>query len=110
MEKAFNDMDSLHELDLNEILNNMIDGTKDVDLKTQILKPKQLASLKILSDFLSSNNLTLSDNIIKEFLEIYFRYMFSFERQSRKEIIRAISYQMEIRAKNLVNKITEKVP
>lgn len=104
------EMESVSDINLNEILNNMIDGTKDVDLKTQILRPKELASLNILSTFIGKKRLFESEKIVKDFLEIYFRYMFSYERQSRKEIIRAISYQMEIKAKNLVNKLTEKLP
>jgi len=110
MSNILEKMDSLRELDLNEILNNLIDGNKDVDLKTEILRPKQLASLKILSDFCEKTDYDNSGTTIKDFLEIYFRYMFSYNRQSRKEVVRAISYQMEIKAKNLTEKLTQKLP
>jgi len=110
MSNILEKMDSLRELDLNEILNNLIDGNKDVDLKTEILRPKQLASLKILSDFCEKIDYENSGKTIKDFLEIYFRYMFSYNRQSRKEVVRAISYQMEIKAKNLTEKLTQKLP
>jgi hypothetical protein len=110
MENLFDGLTETKELDLNEILNNLIDGSRDVDLKTEILRPKELASLKVLSDFMNDYNLIQSNSVIKNFLNTYFRYMFSHNRLSRKEVVRAISYQMEIRAKNLSSKLTEKLP
>jgi len=110
IDDMFSEMKDIKDLDLNEILNNLIDGSKDVDLKTQILKPKQLASLKVLSEFLGKLNYVKSKDTIERFLEIYFRYMFSYNRQSRKEVIQAISAQFEKKSESLMYKLTGKLP
>lgn len=102
-------MREINEIDISQILNNLIDSTKDIELKTEILKPKQLASLKLLSDFIFSFDLEHSSKLIDDFLDIYFKYMVSYNRQSRQEIIRAISYQMEIKTKSLADKLTKQI-
>jgi len=103
-------IESEKEIKLNDVLINLIDGSKDIDLKTEIKKPKQMTSLKILADFLGKLKYTNCESILKEFLTTYFRYMFSFNRQSRKEVIQGISAQLEAKQKNMMNKLTEKIP
>lgn len=73
-----------------EILNNLLDKT-DLDLKTQIQRPKDLATLKTLALYFKSLELTESGDLLILFIEILNTYMVSFNRESRKEIIRAIS-------------------
>ena len=69
----FNELiESKDEVNLNEVLINLIDGSKDIDLKTEIAKPKQIASLKILSDLLGKLKYTNSESILKGFIETYF--------------------------------------
>lgn len=104
-EGIFDDMENVNDISLQQILNNLLDGNKDLDLKSHIFKPKNLASLKILSDVLGNLNLPKSNQIIKDFINIYLRYMVSFDRLSRKEIIKALTSLMEER-KSIV-KLTE---
>ncbi|GAH55996.1 unnamed protein product [marine sediment metagenome] len=79
------------DISLQQILNNLLDGTKNLDLKTHIFKPKQLASLVILSTHLKNIGLKNSAKIIDSFIVKYERYMVSFKRMSRKEIVKALS-------------------
>jgi len=102
----FSDMIEANDISLQQILNNLLDGTKDLDLKTHIFKPKQLASLNVLSDLLNRLKYIKSSKVIMDFIGIYLRYMISFERLSRKEIIKAISNLVEKDNSNL-NKLTE---
>ena len=103
----FNELIQSTDITLQQILNNLLDGSQNLDLKTQIIKPKQLASLKVLSDILKGMEFKDSSKILKDFIEIYLRYMVSYERQSRKEIIKALSNLLESENKDLVQKLTK---
>ncbi|GAH57240.1 unnamed protein product [marine sediment metagenome] len=80
------------DISLQKILNNLLDATDNLELKTHIFKPKQLSSLMIISDYLKSKELTKSSKLIDDYVnEYYLRYMVSFKRLSRIEVIKAIS-------------------
>lgn len=74
-----------------QILNNLLDGEINLDLKTQVHKPRKLSVLVAITKYLESINFKYSSNTLKVFIEQYLRYMVSFDRKSRKEIIKAIS-------------------
>jgi len=67
-----------------------MDGEKDVDLKTEIRKPRALAVLNVMKDFCENKKLSRSAKLLQKFTEYYLRYMISFNRQSRGEIVEAI--------------------
>ena len=94
------------DLSLQQILNNLLDGTHNLDLKSQIFKPKQLASLKVFGQFLGAFKFNKSQELIECFIKTYLRYMISYERQSRKEIIKAIANLFEIESKEIGKKLT----
>lgn len=73
-----------------EILNVMLEGDNDLDLKTHITKPKQLASLYTLQEYISAK-LPSTALLIDIFTQKFLRYMVSFKRMSRIEIIKALS-------------------
>jgi len=103
----FNELIESTDISLQQILNNLLDGSQNLDLKTQILKPKQLASLKVFSELIGKFNYSKSSLILNDFIKVYLRYMVSYERQSRKEIIKAISNLMESEGKEIIQKITK---
>lgn len=102
----FDDMIEANDISLQQILNNLLDGSKDLDLKSHIFKPKQLASLNILSDLLTRLKYKKSSKVINDFIGIYLRYMVSFERLSRKEIIKALSNLVEKENENIAKLTT----
>lgn len=75
-----------------EILNNLITD-KDLELKTHIVAPKQLASLKIIADYFKQLELDSCSELLQNFIDTLNLYMVSYKRLSRKEIIKAISSQ-----------------
>lgn len=79
------------DISFQQILNNMLDGTKNLDLKSHIYKPKELASLMTLSKYLKTLGYKKSHRLIKDFIGYFLRYMVSYKRESRKEIIKAIA-------------------
>ena len=95
MGSPFKDLEEVSDVSIQEILINMLDGTKNLDLKTHIHKPKQLTGLVVLSSYLKSNQCKVSSNILDAFILKYLRYMVSFDRLSRIEIIKAISSALE---------------
>ena len=96
------------DLTFEKILNALLDGKHNLDLKTHINKPKQLAGLKIVENVLKKAKCNISSGIINAFTEKYLRYMISYNRLSRKETIRAISEpRKEIEAEK--SKFTKKL-
>ena len=90
-EEILNDLMEIQDSSFKEILNNLLDGEENLDLKTHIHKPKELASLNVISIMLETMGYNKSSNLVIQFIEIYLRYMVSFKHLSRSEIIRAIS-------------------
>jgi hypothetical protein len=78
-----------------EILNVLLEGDINLDLKTHILKPKQLAALSIFAMVLESSDFPLSAQLINNFIDQYLRNMVSYKRMSRAEIIRALTTMVQ---------------
>jgi len=74
-----------------EILNVLLEGDENLDLKTHVLKPKHLASLYTLAEVLKTCEYTKSSALLHAFLNQYLRYMISYKRLSRGEIIKALT-------------------
>lgn len=90
-EEVLNELMEVQDSSFKEILNNLLDGEENLDLKTHVHKPKELASLNVIAMLLETMGYNKSFNLVMEFIKIYLRYMVSFKRLSRTEIIRAIS-------------------
>jgi len=89
--KGKGDLKEITETSLNDILMRMLEGDDNLDLKTHIISPINLACLKLYSDFLKMESLPDSGELISNFINILNRFMVSFDRLSRTEIIKAIS-------------------
>jgi len=74
-----------------EVLNLLIDGDTDIDLKTEINKPKEITTLKLLSSVLGDLNYIKTAKSLSLFIEYFSRYMFSNKRKSRKEIVQTLA-------------------
>ena len=61
------------DLTFEKILNALLDGDKNLDLKTHINKPKQLAGLKIISDVLKDAECEHSHELLEAFILKYLR-------------------------------------
>lgn len=91
MENPLDRLEPITETSLQEILVNMLDGEHDLDLKTHIIAPKDLSSLMALAVVLRNLKFVASAELIEKWLDIYLRYMVSYKRLSREEIIKAVS-------------------
>lgn len=106
-DNVFDELIPSDDISLQQILNNLLDGKHNLDLKTQIIKPKVLASLKVFAELLGKLKYKHSQTVLETFIKTYLRYMVSFERQSRKEIIKAVSSLFEQESKDIVSKMTK---
>lgn len=81
----------LDDITLQRILNDLLDAKKNLELKTHIYNPKDLAGLFIEAQHYKSEELEECGDLVESYIEIYLKYMVSKDRESRKEIIRAVS-------------------
>ncbi len=92
---GFDELEGMIESSLQDILMDMLNGEKDLDLKSHVNKPKKMTGLVILSDHLKANQCRDSSKILSKFSNQFLRYMVSFNRKSRTEITEAISSALE---------------
>lgn len=90
---------------LEEILNNML-NSDNVEMKTQIQKPTNLTKLAILAQWLESEGMIETAKMINRYIFEFRINMVSFNRQSRKEIIAALTPNIQAE-RNLIEKLTE---
>jgi len=80
---------------IQEILLSLISDKTNLTLKTEIHNPKALALIKMFSNYLEQRQYPKSSQFISNFIDIYLEYMVSKDRESRREIIKAISSWIE---------------
>jgi len=109
LREYMNEVIPTKDISLQKILNNLIEGDKNLDLKTHIFKPKQLAGLVVIQEYLKIIGLTKSSDLIKSFMKHFKRLMVSYKRLSRIEIIKAISSILEKERLSNAEKMTTKI-
>jgi hypothetical protein len=97
------------DLTFEKILNALLSGDADLDLKTHVNKPKQLASLLIIENVLKNAKCPIASELINSFTDKYLRYMVSFKRMSRTETIRAISEPREEMKESKKERYSQKI-
>lgn len=90
-----------------EILTNLMQA-ENIEMKTEIKKPLQLAKLYVLKELLQDAGFNTASGIINAFIQKYLVYMVSDKRKGRKEIIDAISGIRE-QIKTVKEKLTNPV-
>jgi len=96
IDNPLKDFSKDNKITLQQILNNLLDGKENLELKSHIFKPKALAGLKSLSRYLKKLEYVNSSEIINKFIRTYLEYMVSYKRLSRTEIIKAFTLSNKI--------------
>jgi len=78
-------------LSLITTLNNLLDSEHNLELKTHILRPLNLAILKLIAKYIKLSGYKEPSDLLINFIKIFLKYMISYKRLSRTEIIKAIS-------------------
>ena len=89
---------------LEQILNNMLDP-ENIEMKTEIQRPVNLTKLKMLSIWLRNEGMINCANMIDAFIYEFRVNMVSNKRQSRKEIISALTPNLQ-EARTIEEKLT----
>jgi len=86
-------LSEVEDITIQQILNNLLDGQKNLNLKTQVDNPHNLSALFLTAEVLESLDKEFEEcaNIIKNYIKIRNEYMVSKGREGRREIIKAIS-------------------
>jgi len=79
------------DVSIQQILNNLMSGKKNLELKTEIPRPRQLAGLFMLATSLKKDGYPITAKTIFTYIRKFMEYMVSKDRNGRKEIISAIS-------------------
>jgi len=80
-----------NEVSIQQILNNLLNNDKNLELKTRVFKPKKLSALLTFAKYLKIVKLPISSKLITDFIADYLKYMISYKGLSRIEVINAIS-------------------
>ena len=91
MTNPLKDLAKDNKITLQQILNNLLDASENLELKSHIFKPKQLAGLKTLAMYFEQCECNDERDIILGFIVDYLKYMVSYKRLSRSEIIKAFT-------------------
>lgn len=83
------DLEEEIDISLNAILVSMIKGDEDLELKTEILRPKDVSALNMYAEVCESEELTETSELLVNYRTDYLRNMVSFKRKSREELIKA---------------------
>lgn len=83
------------DISVQQILNNLLSGDINLDLKTDVKRPQRLAALKVLASILEEEELGVSSRVLKDFIRIYLRFMVSYKRLGRREVIEALKGLLE---------------
>jgi len=90
-ENPMRDLSKNTKLTYQQVLNNLLEGKNNLELKTHIFKPKALAGLKSIAQYLETIGLPISSKLILDYIQTYLEYMVSYKRLSRKEVIQALT-------------------
>ena len=90
---------------LEKILGNLLD-TKDIELKSEINDVASISVLKSLGDYLKSKKLPTSSKYILDYILNFLKYMVSYKRKGRMEIIDAVK-GMAQNSFNMKDKLTK---
>jgi hypothetical protein len=90
-----------------EILASLLDGERNLELKTDVKAPQKLAGLSIFGSYLKDIGMELGAKLIDRYITILNKLMISYNRESRKEIVEAVRSMFEKKSTSL--SISEKL-
>ena len=79
------------EADLQKKIVEQLLNDENLDTKTELRKPLRWSCMNSIKDFIEEHKLPKSADILKEFINVSFKYLISNERKGRKEYIEALN-------------------
>lgn len=96
--ESFDVMESFSEGDeitFQQILNALIRGDADLEMKTEIHNPLALSGFTLISEKLKELGLNNSNKLTEKWYKEFLLLMVSYQRKSRSEIVKAFQSTME---------------
>lgn len=84
------DLERAENINIEEILSRLL-NSDNIELKSHIVQPLHLTILKSLTELAKLYELKKTAQFLDAFILYYLKYMVSYNRLSREEIIRAVS-------------------
>lgn len=84
-------LEQIEEVKPEQILQSLIQKDNSIRLKTHIVAPTDISVLRMLQETLRNYKMEKTAETINVFLNYYEEYMVSFNRESRREVITALS-------------------
>lgn len=78
-----------------QILNNLMDSSHNLPMKSRIPKPLNLAVLTMVGKYYGSRHLPNSQLLVSGFVDILLEYFVSDKGKGREEIIKALAHLMD---------------
>jgi response regulator of citrate/malate metabolism len=78
--------DDLRQKVVEKLINN-----EDLESKTELNKPLRWSCLETIQNFIEKKDMSITANILKNFMNTSFTYLISNERKGRKEYIEALN-------------------
>lgn len=78
-----------------QILNNLMDATHNLPMKSRIPKPLNLAVLTMIGKYYGTRQLPDSKLLVVGFVDILLEYFVSDKGKGREEIIKALAHLMD---------------
>lgn len=89
------EMKDSNEMSIQDILVSLISDKENLTLKTEIHNPRGITALSLLQEYFKGIKCPVTAKIIGKLIDVYLEYMVSYNRKSRKEIIKALSSWIE---------------
>ena len=90
-----NEFQDSNDISIQDILVSLISDKQNLTLKTEIHNPRGLTALSLLQEYFKGIRCSITARIIGKLIDVYLEYMVSYNRKSRKEIIKALSSWIE---------------
>jgi len=86
--------------DYKEILNDLMDSSENLELKSRVNNPFILTYFRYYSVMLNMSGLEQPSNSIEMIIKFFLEYMISYKGLGRTEVFNAISYQIQTTIQN----------
>lgn len=91
MSSLLEELEQVSDVRAEQILQSLLQPDEGIKLKTHIVAPREMSSLRVLESVLEESGMGKSAKLLRTWLDVYEMYMVSYDRKSREEIIRAVS-------------------
>jgi rubrerythrin len=104
---VFQDLFSKEEITSEKILHDLLDSTKGLNMKTDIMLPVEMSAWDTYANILDYYKMKKSAKVMRDFSKLFKEHMVSYKRKSRGEITNTIAGLLQQKNnRGLLDKLT----